>query len=895
MVFFSGFFLCFSPVAESARNSQPFAQEAADLPPSCLQFAQSTDQGGELMQALKADGSAVSYARLGQFYLEGGEAGCALRAFQRAVSKDSSLWEAHYGLGLAFLQQGENPRAVEELRIVLQHAPQDSMAHNALGLGLEEMRDYASAEQEFKTALDLDPQFDVACFNLAHVLGAQKKYPGVIFYLKKAVALAPQQPAYRLALGTAYVANGDFDAAIQSLNDLLSIAPDSAEAYFLLGDAYLKRANPQMAAQSYRKALQLDPQNELARVRLAQALLTGGNDAEAVASLREHTLRQPDDFQGYYLLGHAYRDLNELGEAREALEQAVRINPDDYKARFELGLVLERLGLNEPASQQLQAAIRLNPEESQAHHELSKVLRGLKDGAGAQQEFQEFLKLEAKERDKKSAAALHAQAIAAMKQGDAARAIGAYREALRFDSSDPQLQYDFALALGEGGDRREQELHLQQTIKLDPNLAGAHSQLGLLYMNSGRTGDAKTEFGAALGIDPQDTEAQVGLGVLYAKEGKEEEAGRLFRQAIENNPKSAAGHANLGLLLASQGHESEAEQELKQAAQIAPDDPKVLPVLASLQSKLGRLVDSTCTLNNLAELQPLSAQAHVELGTALTALYFHQAALEEFSKGVRLDPNSALARLYTGRTLFDLGRIGEARQELQAACTLSPNVAGCWYLFALVERQAKNIPLSIKYLEDVVRLEPQNADAEFLLGQSWFELGNREKATEHWKAALQAFPDQWRSLYSLAQTLSSVRDPEAPKYHDRLQALESQHHVLDRVGLLSQLAREAAAARDWPAVVTRYQEALRECGRCSSAVELHRALGTTYCQIGRLASGEHELRTAVQLRPDDAHTLDILHRVTSAREDIHQKGWASLCSRPTRAAQKGQAASDASQ
>jgi len=892
VAFFVGSYLLFFPLVESVCSSQISAPDSSDLPPSCRQIAQSTGQGVELLQALTADGSAVSYARLGQFYLEGEEADCARRAFQNAVSKDDQLWKAHYGLGLAFLQEGEAKRAVEELRLVLQHTPQDSMAHNALGLGLEATGAYDSAEQEFKLALDLDPQFDVVCFNLAHVLGAQKKYSAVIFYLKKAVALAPQQPTYRLALGTAYLASGDFDAAIRSLNEFLTKFPDSAEAYFQLGNAYLNEANPKMAAQSYRQASHLDPQNELAQVGLARALLTGGNDAEAVTFLRDYTLRHPDDFQGYYLLGRAYHDLNELSEAREALEQAARIKPDDYKVRYELGVLLEHLGLVELAIQQLQAAICLNPEEPQAHLELSKLLRSLNEAGGANQEFQKFVKLEAKDRDKKAAAALHAQAIAAVKQGDAPRAIGIYREALKLDSSDPQLQYDFALALGGGGNWREQRLQLQQTINLDPNLVGAHCQLGLLDVNEGKTGEAETEFRAALSIDPQYVQAQVALGVLYAKEGKKEEAGRLFRQAIESNPKFAAAHANLGLLLASEGHQSEAEQELKQATQFAPD-ADVLPVLASLQSKLGRLVDLTCTLNKLAELQPSSAQIHVELGAALAALYSHQAALEEFSKAARLDPNSALARLYIGRTLFDLGRIGEARQELHAACPLSPKVAACWYLFALVERQAKNIPLSIKYLEDAVRLEPQNADAEFLLGQSWFELGKTEKATEYWKAALQAFPDQWRSLFSLAQTLKSLRDPEASTYQDRLQGLELRYHVSDRAGLPNQLAQEAAAARDWPEVIARYQDALRECGHCSLAVELHRALGITYYQIGQPASGEHELRIVLQLKPDDTRTLDTLHQIQAARGD--KKGWTTLCPPPTRAAQIDRAASDGPQ
>jgi tetratricopeptide (TPR) repeat protein len=867
------------PLAASAR--QVPVQERLDLPPSCLQFARSDAQGAELLRAVTSDGLATSDANLGQLYLEGGEMDCARRAFESAVSKDSELWKAHYGLGLAFLEQGNARRAVDELRVVVQHTPQDPLAHNALGLGLEAMGTYDSAEQEFKTAVELDPQFDVACFNAAHVLGAQKKYPAVIYYLKKAVALAPQQPAYRLALGTGYIANGDFEAAIQSLQELLAILPDSADAYLQLGDAYLKLANPQMAAQSYRQALHLDPQNEVARLRLAQALLTGGNDAEAVTCLQDYTSKQPSDFAGYYLLGHAYRHLNQLPEARKALEQAVRINPGDYKTRYEFGVVLERLGLADLARQQLEAATRMNTEEPQAHLELSKVLRGLKESDAANHELQKFHGLEAKDREKKTAAALHAQAITAMKQGDALRAISIYREAVRLDSSDPQLQYDFALALGEGGDPHEQELRLQQTLKLDPNFARAHNQLGLLYMNTGKTAEAKEEFSAALSVDPQYVEAQVGLGVVCVNQGKKEEADTLFRQAIENNPKVASAHANLGLLLASQGKEAEAEEELKQATQLAPDDASVLPVLASLQSKLGRLVDSTCSLDRRVELQPRSPQAHLELGAALAGQYFHQAALEEFSKAEGLDPNLALARLYKGRTLFDLGRVGDARKELQAACQLSPKVAACWYLSALVERQAKNLPLSTKYLENVDRLEPGNADAEFLLGQNWFELGKTESAIEHWKAALQTDPDQWRSLNSLAQTLLPDHESEAPNYQQRLQALELSHHVSERVGLLKELAEEAASARDWPAVVVTYQEAVRVCGHCGLAPELHKGLGIAYSQTGQLASGERELRISLQFRPNDTETREIIRRIQVVEHDPRQNGWRAFCSRRT--------------
>jgi Flp pilus assembly protein TadD len=296
----------------------------------------------------------------------------------------------------------------------------------------------------------------------------------------------------------------------------------------------------------------------------------------------------------------------------------------------------------------------------------------LNDGVQAKQEFQKFLELQAKGRERKTVPALHAQALSAMKQGDADRAIGIYREALKLDSHDAQLSSDFALALGEKGNRHEEEFQLQQAIRLDPNLAAAYHQLGLLYVNEGKAGEAGAEFRAALSIDPQYGEALVALGILYAKDGKEQNAETLFRQAIQSNPESGAGYANLGLLLAQLGRDAEAAQQLQRAAQITPHNADVLLALANLQSKVGRPVDSICTLRRLADVQDQSAQTNVELGIALAAAYSYDAALEAFSNAARLAPNSALPRLHKGRTLYDIGRIEDARHELQSACSLLP-------------------------------------------------------------------------------------------------------------------------------------------------------------------------------------------------------------------------------
>jgi tetratricopeptide (TPR) repeat protein len=213
-----------------------------------------------------------------------------------------------------------------------------------------------------------------------------------------------------------------------------------------------------------------------------------------------------------------------------------------------------------------------------------------------------------------------------------------------------------------------------------------------------------------------------------------------------------------------------------------------------------------------------------------------------------------------------LGRLEEARNELEAASQLSPTEATSWYLLALVERRSKDLPLSIKHLEQVVKLDAQNSDARFLLGKSWFEIGDLEKATSHWKAALQAHPDHWESIYHLASFLPS-REKEAEIYQESLRALQTRHQLKQKVDLLLRLAQEAAAARNWSGALAYLQEGLKECAHCGSAREVHRGLGMVYCQTGNLANALQELQVVLELRPNDKTAGELMRRIEGAKRD----------------------------
>ncbi|HHT9132857.1 MAG TPA: tetratricopeptide repeat protein, partial [Candidatus Tripitaka californicus] len=79
------------------------------------------------------------------------------------------------------------------------------------------------------------------------------------------------------------------------------------------------------------------------------------------------------------------------------------------------------------------------------------------------------------------------------------------------------------------GDTGEALKSYQSAITADPNCAGAHLGLALLYNKAGMLEEAMASFKEAVRLDPANPEARKGLGLVYELLGKGREADEEFR------------------------------------------------------------------------------------------------------------------------------------------------------------------------------------------------------------------------------------------------------------------------------------------------------------------------------------------------------------------------------
>jgi len=848
--------------AQGTKGGKP-----AIFPASCqVQLASST-KIADLVHTLEGHPSAEGYNALGALLAGRDAIDCAIPAFKEAVRLDPNAWDARYNLAQALVSKGRQREAAEQLHLLIAQRPDSAPAHNALGMLLQDQGELEAAAAEFKAALDADPHFFTAAYNLAEVLMAEKRYLAAVAYLQDTLKSSPPADIadqLQVALGVAYGENGDSDKAIETLRSVIKSHPALAEAHFNLAALYAKMGPSlgyQTAIAEYKETLRLNPREDDARYSLAKVLTNLGNANEAIPYLKVYVQHRPLDAQGYHLLGTAYSHSNQLAPAVDALERARKLDPHDYEVRFDLGVVLAKLGRIDQAIEQLEEAERINRNSAEAHYQLALVLRKKGDAARSEQEMDAFQTLKAGENEEVDAGNLNNDGNRLMAEGKAKEAAKAYTEAVRLDPTNARWRYNLSLALAKLGDHAGEQAALEKTIELDPNMAPAHNQLGLFHLAAGRKNEAEREFKAALQIDPKFAEAQNNVGVIYSQAGNDQEAEEMFRQATENDPRYTRAFVNLGLTLGRRGFLAASEQTLRQAVKLSPEDPGALTALGMVEAKMGHHPEATQAFTQVVAAEPESAEAHVNLGIALADQYDLSGALREFSEATRLDPRSAEACYNRGRVLYDLDRRQEARPWLEAAVRLAPDYAAALYLLGVV---LGTTPQATEVLERLVKVDPQNADGQYQLGQCLMHEHRDQEAIAHWKAAVAADPENSSALYNLARILNSMHDPEAGAYLARFQALEQKNHLSDRVQSLNNFALEAANARNWTQAVAQLQEAIQDCGQCKQLPVLHRNLGLIYARKGDVEPGKRELRLALELNPQDADAdtaLRILERL----------------------------------
>jgi tetratricopeptide (TPR) repeat protein len=114
------------------------------------------------------------------------------------------------------------------------------------------------------------------------------------------------------------------------------------------------------------------------------------------------------------------------------------------------------------------------------------------------------------------------------------------------------------------GDDSTAEGTYQQALKLDPNSAVAHYDLGTVYDRQGDKSQAESQYTATLVIQPTFTDALFNLADDTASSDPTN-AATLYQQVLTLQPSFAAAWLNLGFILQGEGQTAEAKADWAKA------------------------------------------------------------------------------------------------------------------------------------------------------------------------------------------------------------------------------------------------------------------------------------------------------------------------------------------
>jgi protein O-GlcNAc transferase len=162
------------------------------------------------------------------------------------------------------------------------------------------------------------------------------------------------------------------------------------------------------------------------------------------------------------------------------------------------------------------------------------------------------------------------QAVALHQAGRLDEAAALYQALLESNPQDSNaLYYSGIIALQQN--RRADAIRLiQSAVRLAPQIAAFHCNLGNAYMADGQLESAIAAFREAVRLDPNYFLAYSNLGNALKDHGLLEESLACHRKAVQLNPGFAGAYNNLGTALWAHGEMNEAAENLRRALALQP-------------------------------------------------------------------------------------------------------------------------------------------------------------------------------------------------------------------------------------------------------------------------------------------------------------------------------------
>ena len=445
----------------------------------------------------------------------------------------NAIKEAHYNLGIAYLEAGQYNRAVPEFEAAIKLDADFIGAHCALCRAYLEQDELEKASTAVTAALKLDTTHQPALLLCDTIRQAYydkgkehlnaERYTEAVSTFQKALILAEdlgrgsqvseiENKHIYAHLGAAYIRLKAYQEAIDALQNAIALDADLVDAHYHLGYAYVEQGHYDQAIPHLERAIAIAPNLKRAHYNLARAYRESGNLEAATHAVTE-TLRLDSNYQrahelanlikqAHYNRGITYLNDERYSEAITAFQNAITLDPDFTTAHYNLGLTYLKMETYSRAVEALQKTITLDRSYKAAHHALALAYLGQQELGKAREAAREALKLDVNYQPARSLLEAIDPSFTPSETQPAAPS-EPEQPAKQQPTPKPRQEthYELGIAYRDAKMYTEAIAEFRKAIDMDPDFIAAHTSLGEVYLETGRLDDAETAANAALRID----------------------------------------------------------------------------------------------------------------------------------------------------------------------------------------------------------------------------------------------------------------------------------------------------------------------------------------------------------------------------------------------------------
>ncbi len=307
----------------------------------------------------------------------------------------------------------------------------------------------------------------------------------------------------------------------------------------------------------------------------------------------------------------------------------------------------------------------------------------------------------------------------------------------------------------------------KQALRLEPRLAEAHFDLGLVRQNQQQPAAAITEFRLALEYDPALLEAHCALGSSLSDPA---EAEAEFGKALAANPQLICALDGMAQVLVKERRYDAAIDDWRQALKIQPDTPDLELALATATYKSAKarqadglpaldgagVADAIRILTDLLKTHPDITAAYFALGNIYANERRDREAADEYQEVTRRNPNDTVALAAQVKALIDASAYTEALAPARDYVRRKPNDPSGHVMLGTVYQQLGEYAKAEPELELGAARAPDDFEARYQLGLVLARMGKPDRALPQLQKAIALKPGDRPAQYQLVAVLRSL-------------------------------------------------------------------------------------------------------------------------------------------